>query len=184
MRTLPFIVKPKIKSFVEKIGNDEIGIIEIERRGFLNVAEKAFVDQVSQSADTVASTVALATKLSSKTKKTVEVCYGAIMEAVQGVSENKFAMKIKEEYPEEIGSIMAALIETASRRGLACANILLVSRVDPDWTIEDTMSQHPDMIEALAVFYNEEERGYKEEKEPEAKSSTEEEEEVAEIVGK
>jgi hypothetical protein len=183
MRTLPFIVKPKVKSFIEKIGNESIGIIEIERRGFLNVSEKAFVDQVSQSAETVATTVALATKLSSKTKKTVEECYTAIMEAVQGISDNKFAMKIKEEYPEELGSIMAALIETASKRNLACANILLVSRIDPEWGIDDTMDQHPEMIDALAAFYNEEERGYMGEPES-SEQNPDGGEDVADIVGK
>jgi len=182
MRKLPFVVQPRAKTSIVKIGNDEIGVIEIERRGYLNVAEKTFVDQVSSSGDTVTTTVALATKVSNTTNKTVEESYTAIMEAVQGVSENKFAMKIKEKYPEEIAQIMSGLMDTASKRNLACANILIVSRVDPDWTLDDTMAQNPLMIDLLANFYNEEERGYKGEEENDSEKT--EEEEVAELVGK
>lgn len=182
MRSLPFVVKPKAQAYIAEVGNDKIGIIRIERRGYLNVTEKAFVDQVSQSPETVASTVALATKISAKTKKTVEECYTGIMEAVQGVTDNKFAMRIKEEYPEEIGAIMSSLIDTASKRNLACANILIQSRVDPEWEIEDTMAQHPEMIEALAEFYNQEDQGFMGEEEPQDTATKEEQ--VTELVGK
>ena len=187
MRSLPFVVKPRSTTVIEDIGNEEIGIIKIERRGYLNVTEKTFVDQASNSSQTIANTVALATKISSKTKKTVEDCYSGIMKAVQGGLDDKFAARIKEEYPEEIGEIMNNLIEAATRRNLACANILIVSRIDPEWTLEDTLEQHPGMIEALAEFYTEEENGKKpESKEGEAKELTksEEEAEVSELVGK
>ena len=44
MRTLPFVVKPKRVFVNVKLGREEIGIIEIEKRGYLTVSEKTFVD--------------------------------------------------------------------------------------------------------------------------------------------
>ena len=40
---LPFVVQPKYEPILERVGTDESGIIEIERRKYLTVQEKAIV---------------------------------------------------------------------------------------------------------------------------------------------
>ena len=46
MAPLPFVVEPRRKPIVERVGNEESGVIEIERRGYLTTGEKTFVQQV------------------------------------------------------------------------------------------------------------------------------------------
>jgi hypothetical protein len=61
MKTLPFVVQPKRKFTKVKIGTEQAGVLEIERRGYLTVSEKAFVDGVMQGTDGIAAIVNLAT---------------------------------------------------------------------------------------------------------------------------
>lgn len=188
MRSLPFIVQPKRKVSVVRLGNEDIGFIEIERRGYLNVSEKTFVDSLVNNSDTITSTVALATRISVATKKTVEECYQGIMLAMQGDEESKFAVRIKTEYPSEISELMSNFVESLNKRGIAAATILIQTRIDHDWTVEDTLSQHPDMIEILHSFYNQEEAGHMPEEvdqsgKPE-ETFKEQAEKASEIVGK
>ena len=82
------------------------------------------------------------------------------MMAMQGETEDKFAARIKAEYPSEVSELMSTFVESLNKRGIAAATILIQSRIDHDWTVEDTLEQHPDMIEAFNSFYSEEEAGY------------------------
>lgn len=177
MKTLPFVIKPKRNFTKVKIGREDIGIVEIERRGYLTVSEKAFVDGVMQGGDAIGSVVALATRISSKTGHTTEEVYVAIMAAIQGDVSTKFNARIREEYPDELSAIITQMSESVQKRAIAAATILIKSRIDPEWSVEDTLEQHPDLINAFSDFYSLEESGA---------TSTEEKEEVPaeEIVGK
>ncbi|MFZ9315825.1 MAG: hypothetical protein ACO24P_00735 [Candidatus Nanopelagicaceae bacterium] len=179
MKTLPFVVKPKRVFANVRIGREDIGIIEIEKRGYLTVSEKAFVDAVMQGADAITSVVALATRISSKTGHTTEESYTAIMGAIQGDLTSKFAIKVKEEYPDELGAIVTQMAESVQKRAIAAATVLIKSRIDPEWTVDDTLEQDPELINAFAEFYGEEEAGI-----PVGIEETVEEPKVEEIVGK
>lgn len=159
MRTLPFVVKPKRVFVNVKLGREEIGIIEIEKRGYLTVSEKTFVDGVMQGADAVTTVVALATRISSKTGHTTEECYTAIIQAIQGDLTSKFAIKIKEEYPDELGTILTQMSESVQKRAIAAATVLIRSRIDSEWSVDDTLEQDPELINAFAEFYGQEEAG-------------------------
>ena len=50
---LPFVVQPRLAPVIEQVGNEESGIFEIERRGYLTVAEKAMVQQATQGDESV-----------------------------------------------------------------------------------------------------------------------------------
>ena len=143
MRTLPFVVKPKRVFVNVKLGREEIGIIEIEKRGYLTVSEKTFVDGVMQGADAV----------------TTEECYTAIIQAIQGDLTSKFAIKIKEEYPDELGTILTQMSESVQKRAIAAATVLIRSRIDSEWSVDDTLEQDPELINAFAEFYGQEEAG-------------------------
>lgn len=157
MRTLPFVVKPKRVFAQVKLGREEIGVIEIEKRGYLTVSEKTFVDAVMQGADAVTSVVGLASRISSKTGHTTEECYTGIMGAIQGDLTSKFATKIKQEYPDELGLILTQMSESVQKRAIAAATVLIRSRIDAEWSVEDTLEQDPELINAFAEFYAEEE---------------------------
>ena len=57
---LPFVVQPRLKPVVELIGNDITGQIEILRKGYLTVAEKAIVQGAVTNEDAMAELVVLA----------------------------------------------------------------------------------------------------------------------------
>ena len=44
MAVLPFVIQPKKNTEIIKIGDEQIGVFEIERKGYLTVAEKSFVE--------------------------------------------------------------------------------------------------------------------------------------------
>lgn len=159
MKSLPFVVQPKRKFTKTKIGTPETGIVEIERRGYLTVSEKSFVDSVTQGTDGVTAIVSLATRVSAKTKHTIDDSFNAVMKAVQGDLEDAFALKIKEEYTDEISSILSQMADSMQKRSLAATTILIQSRIDPDWTIDDTLDQDPALLMAFADFYSQEESG-------------------------
>ena len=73
MANLPFIIQPKSKAINIKIGNEEIGVFEIERRGYLNVAEKSFVEGFTSSSNTVREIVKVSNKISNSTRLSREV---------------------------------------------------------------------------------------------------------------
>ena len=189
MRTLPFVVQPK-KAFEKvQVGNEEWGILEIEKRGYLTVSEKAFVDGVTQGTDAVSSIVALATRISAKTNETTESVYQAIMAALQAEVSTPLAKKIKKEYSDELSTLISKMQDSAQKRAIAAATILIQSRLDPEWTVDDTLSQRPELIDDLSSFYTSEEIGEPyiqgpKESESEEAEANQESETVAEIVGK
>lgn len=160
MKSLPFVVQPR-KQFVKvQIGDKKTGIIEIERRGYLSVSEKAFVDGVTQGTDGISSIVSLATRIGTKTKHTTEDAFNAVMKAIQGDTEDRFAAKIREDYSDELGNILTQMADSLQKRTIAAATILIRSRIDADWTVDDTLDQDPALIQAIADFYTQEENGY------------------------
>lgn len=179
MAKLPFIVAPKAKSKIIKIGNEETGVIEIEKRGYLSVAEKSFVDSVMQSSDAVANIVKLANIVARKKKIQVEKAYNIIIGLISGADTSGIASSVSEDFEEEISQIQAEMIDSMQRKAIAAATVLIKSRINPDWQIEDTMELQPEMISLFSEFYDSEEQriDLKEEEKDEL-------EEAAEIVGK
>lgn len=180
MKTLPFVVRPKAAFCDVEVGTDESGIIKIQKRGYLTVAEKSFVDGITQGSDGMSDIVNLAKKISRKHKKSTEEAFSAIMDTMAGSLKTKFHNEIDDEYGQEISQLTITLSEAVQRRALAAATILLQSRIDPEWTVDDTVNLHPDLIEKLLEFYNDEEN-----KVPvKAEEEKDELEQAAEIVGK
>ena len=179
MAKLPFVVAPKIKTCKIRLGTEETGIIEIEKRGYLSVAEKSFVDSVLQQSDGVTQIVKLASTISRNRKISVETAYTQVVAAISAESKTKAQQEIAAEYAGEISEIQAGMMESMSRKSIACTTILIQTRINPDWTIEDTMTLQPELLAEFNRFYDSEEA--KEDFEPTEVSS---EDEAAEIVGK
>lgn len=177
MALLPFVVQPKKNTEMVRVGNEEVGIFEIERKGYLSVAEKSFVENVTQGSDGVSSLVRLANKVAVDNKVAAEKAYAAITDAMSGKATSKLASSIAENYEEELAYATSRMSESMQRRSIAAATILIQTRVNHEWTIQDTMELDPLLVEELTSLYDREEQR----EAIETASSTEE---AKEIVGK
>ena len=177
MALLPFVVQPKKNTEKIKVGNDELGVFEIERKGYLSVAEKSFVENVTQGSDGVSSIVRLANKISNELKISPEKAYVAITDAMSGRGDAKLSAQIIQNYDDELAYATSRMSESMQRRGIAAATILLQTRVNHEWTIEDTLELDPRIVEELVQLYDREEQREPVEKEDPL-------EEAKDIVGK
>jgi len=177
MAVLPFVVQPKKNTEIVRLGNEEIGIIEIERKGYLTVAEKAFVDGVTQGSDGISQMVFLANKVSKEHKTTPEKAYLAITEVMQGQVNTKLQESISSEYASEMAVITAKMTESLQRRAIAAATVLIQTRINHEWSFDDTLTLDPELLEQFVELYDREEK-----REPVNAQSKEAE--AAEIVGK
>lgn len=144
-RKLPFVVQPRKKVALEKVGTEESGIIEIERRGYITVGEKAMVDQAMQGANSSARLRSVVSAISEVEKKTPS-------EVMADLSAEP-APDYLDDWAEEILECFTLINVENSRRDMVQATALLISRVDSEWTIEDTMQQSPGLVKELSDFY-------------------------------
>lgn len=176
MSKLPFVVQPRVKPVLVKIGTVDTGIFEIERRGYLNVAEKSFVDDFTQSSDSIKSIVGLATRISITKKISRELAYETIMSIISGKELDKTGKEVATSYEEEIKDLTSSLAEVQAKRDIAIATVLLQSRVNKEWSLDDTLELDPFIIQQLSDLYTQEELKQM----PEVKT----EEDTEEILGK
>lgn len=177
MKTLPFVVQPKKNIELIRVGNEEVGEIEVTRKGYLSVAEKAFVDNVMQGSDGVQSIVHLANRISKEQKTTSEKAYLVITDVMQGTVTSKLHEVVFDTYGEEISTVTGKMSESMARRAIAAATILIQTRVNHEWTIEDTLELDPILLNGFVELYDREER-----RDPVSQESREKE--AADIVGK
>jgi hypothetical protein len=147
---LPFVVQPRLKPIIEQIGTDLSGIIEIERKGYLTVAEKAMVQQ--SMGDNSALTDAYMTARS--------------IAAKAGVSATQVFDDIASEEPpayvnehrDEVSKMMSSMLAHEEKLRLVASTALIITRVNPDWDPSDTIGLHPDLQAALFKLYSDEEK--------------------------
>ena len=147
---LPFVVQPRLEPILERIGSSESGIIEIERKGYLTVAEKSIAQGGMQGDTSVRKMYSLAGRIARETgKQQAEIS----------------TLLIQPERPaflapweEEIGECLMEMIAFQERMSIIQATALLMCRIDPSWTVDQTMELHPDMLTELALLYSDEDR--------------------------
>ena len=149
-RTLPFVVQPRLKPIVELVGTEESGQVEIERRGYLSVAEKSWVQAIEADDDTQGRLHRLAIKIGAELDMEPR-------EALDLVSSSQLTDPRLGAYHEELMDTMRAMTQFGERRKLAGATCLLINRIDPSWEIEDTLKLHVDIVDGLYALYIEEE---------------------------
>ena len=69
---LPFLVEPKRQPIMERLGNEESGVIELPRRGYLTVAEKSFVQQGTSGDSAILAMQRLAARVAKQTGNQVQ----------------------------------------------------------------------------------------------------------------
>lgn len=158
MVKLPFVVQPKRKAIQERIGSEESGYIEIERRGYLTTGEKSFVQQALASDDSTINIISLARKISNDYNVKIEDGYNDVMQIISGLSRGDERLKkIEIENFSEFSELLSDLSRVQAKEELITAMAMLIYRVNADITIEDVMGYHPDIISDLAKLYKEEE---------------------------
>lgn len=157
MAKLPFVVQPRLKPIIEQIGNEDIGIVEIERRGFLSAGEKAFLQQGAASDDVSVKLINLVRKASKDFKTDVEKVHKAILNIMTAGDQGELEVKISKKYSAEIDDLTVRAMNTESRRIISQASCMVLYRIDSELEIEDIMQLHPDILQGLASLCQDEE---------------------------
>jgi hypothetical protein len=162
MAKLPFVVEPRRKPIVERIGNEESGIIEIERLGYLTTGEKAFVQQVQQFDNGTTEIVTLSRRVARKYGMGMDKAYGLVIGIMSGQESNQtndrdLADKVEEEFAVELTEVIKSLSNGQVREDMVMAACMVRYRLDPNYEISDISKLHPDLIAGLANLYREEE---------------------------
>ena len=147
---LPFVVQPRLQPIVEQVGTEESGIIEIERRGYLSVAEKAITQQATQGDDSVRKMYALGGRIARDTGKQQLEVMQDLMQATRP--------EYMSAWEDEILESMIEMMAYQERVDIVQATSLIICRVDEKWTIEQSMDLHPDLIKMLSKLYTEEDQ--------------------------
>jgi hypothetical protein len=161
MATLPFVVQPRRKPILERIGSEESGIIEVERRGYLTTGEKSFVQQVQGIDSGASEMITLSRVVARRYSLGMDKAYTLVLSIVSGAqvepSQEKIVNEIELEFAEDLTAVVKGLGLGQAREDLVMAACLLKYRVDPDFAIADISDVHPDIISGLAALYRQEE---------------------------
>lgn len=143
---LPFVVEPKREPVMHRIGNEESGVIEIERKGYLTVAEKSFMQQAQAGDMSVLSMHRLAGRIAKKAGLQQS-------EVIAKFGSGELTDPIFEDFEEELVEVVGDMTSFDSRRRMLSAACLLMFRFDADWEISQTMELHPELIDGLYELY-------------------------------
>lgn len=157
MAKLPFVVQPRLKPLVEVIGSEESGKIEIERRGYLTAAEKAFIQTQAGNDTATQLLVNLCRVVATAERLDMSNAYDVVVDVMSGKAPTTRHKVIQENYRQEIDELMAQMGSVETTKRLMQAHCMLLYRVSEEITVEDTLKIHPDLLEALADFYVDEE---------------------------
>lgn len=157
MAKLPFVVQPRLKPILERIGTEDSGVIEIERRGYLTGAEKTFVQQIQQQDGGTLQLVAISRRVSKDKKIALDKAYSIVVGILTGEATGKLAAEIESDYAEDIQRAVNSIAASRTKEDLVHAACLLIHRVDSDISMSEVVALHPDLIAALSVLYREEE---------------------------
>jgi hypothetical protein len=159
MATLPFVVQPRRQPILERIGSEESGQIEIERRGYLTAGEKAFVQQVQQFDNGTTEIVTVSRRVARKYGLGMDKAYNLVLAIISNAAteEDELVGQIEEEFAEDLTNVVKGLSAGQVREELVMAACLLKYRVNPDFEIGEIGTIHPDLIGDLATLYREEE---------------------------
>jgi|14BtaG_2_1085337.scaffolds.fasta_scaffold00189_21 hypothetical protein len=150
--TLPFLVAPRRAPVLETLGDEDSGQIEIERKGYLTVAEKSFMQQAGASDETVGRLQRLSGKISRENGVQAQ-------EVIQKLGEGDLGADCFIGYEEEVDELISVLSVYEQRRKAIAASCLILFRLSQDWTIDQTMNLHPDLVEELYdLFLDEDNR--------------------------
>lgn len=150
-KKLPFVVTPRLTPVKTRIGTEDSGIFEIERRGYLTVAEKQFAQQASAGDEAPGGLMQLVVRIAQECGKPV----AQVFEDMSTIEENDSYLRA---YQGELVARSEELQHFQNKMRIITATSLMISRHDPEWTVADTMALHPDIVDGLNVLFDEEDK--------------------------
>lgn len=154
MRKLPFTVQPRRKPAKVTIGNEDVGMFEIERRGYLSVGEKAAFQQVVTQQEGTDVLRKLIVAISEQEGIKVEKAHELLVKLLQQKKMTAKEEEILAKFNAEILHMLQVFQRDTIHSNMVMATVLMVLRVDSDWTFEDTANLDSVIIEQLAELYN------------------------------
>ena len=142
---LPFVVQPRLQPVIETVGSEESGKVEIARKGYLTVAEKSITQHATSGDDSLRTFYALAGKIARENGKQQTEVLKDLSEA----SRPDYCTP----YEDEVMRTMVGMMEFQEKLTIIQATALLICRIDSEWTVEETMELHPDILSGLAALY-------------------------------
>ena len=155
MGKLPFVVAPRANSRIETLGSEISGKIEIERKGYLTVGEKAFMANVNGQDVVLQQVMKLSRLVGKKYKLGQQEAYNQVVLAVTSPDECKYP--VADHFGEEIGELGTAMLQSEQKKTFMMAYCMLMYRIDQDISMDDVMELHEDLVQALADLYVDEE---------------------------
>ena len=155
MSKLPFVVAPRLNSRIETIGSDISGKIEIERKGFLSVGEKSFMSNVSAQDDVLKLVMKVSRAVASEYKLGQQDAYQQVVLAV--TEPEKCSHPVYDKFADEIAELATIMMAAEQKKQLMAAYCMLLYRVSEEISMDDVISLHEDLVDALADLYIDEE---------------------------
>jgi len=147
---LPFVVQPRLKPVQEEIGTENSGKILVERRGYLTVSEKMFVQSGLKEDNSQAMLFQLVSKIAAEQGVSPQ-------QVLKDMSEGGSLPEYAKDYADELAIVMERVSDMNEKTKLLGAAALLMSRIDPDLDMDEVMDLHPELIEQLYLLYVDEE---------------------------
>ena len=148
---LPFVVTPRFEPVLDTVGDPDYGVIEILRKGYLNVAEKAFVSSCLSGDSAISGLRRLAIEIARETGEPQN-------QVLQDISNIESLKDYLIPYTDSILEAIGEVSTYQEKRAIACATALMIFRVDQNWTVENTLNDLPsDLVVDLLAFYDQEE---------------------------
>ena len=155
MGKLPFVVAPKLNSRIETLGSEASGKIEIERKGFLTVGEKAFIANVNSQDEVLRLVLKLASSVSKKYKISQQDAYQAVVDSM--TDPTNCAHPVMDDYPTEVAEMANAMMAQEQKKSFMMAYCLLLYRVDETIEMDDVIDLHEDLVDELVKLFRDEE---------------------------
>lgn len=145
---LPFVVQPRFIPIPEEVGTEESGVITINRLGYLTVAEKTIVDQAASQISDQGELIAAVRTIAAAEKTTMTEIFSKLQDPDD--------QSLLEKYAAEIATASSSAQSQEGKMKVIAATALIICRIDTDWTVEESMSLHPDLLDGLYELYKEE----------------------------
>lgn len=157
MAKFPFVVEPRLKAIIDRIGSEEAGFIEIKRQGYLSVGERNSFQQIMQQDDTTGLVLSLVRRAAAELKVDLEEAYKAVSDSIMQRFDSDLSNAIMDHYENDISRIAEVMINAEMSGKIAKAYVMLAYRIDQNVDLTDLQDLHPDILEGLVVLFNEEE---------------------------
>lgn len=157
MTNFPFVVGPKHTPIIEKLGSEDAGYIEIPRRGFLSVGERAAMQQAIAVDNSSQRLLSLVRSCANHYSIDMEEAYKSVVSAMSTrVDGGKHVEDISVTFADELDSVTSAMSSAQAHQQLVKAYVLLAFRVSDEIEFEQVADLHPDLLQALVDLYDDE----------------------------